>query len=75
MALRGLLSRLRKVEIHISQTLIESASSLVAEFGFLSSHDALALAIARDAQTLDIAALDRDFRKVDGIDLWDGRLT
>ena len=74
-ALRALLFRLHKVEIHISKSLIASASSLVAEFGFLSSHDALAVAIARDAQTFDIAALDRDFRNVDGIELWDGRLT
>jgi predicted nucleic acid-binding protein len=74
-ALDAFVAGFTNFEVQITRALIDSANLLVAEFGFLSSHDALAVAISRDLQISDIAALDRDFKKVDRIELWDGQLT
>jgi predicted nucleic acid-binding protein len=71
----GFLARFRKYEVRITKALMRAANHLVAHYGFLSSHDALAVAVSRDVGIADIAALDRDFKNVDGIELWDGLLT
>lgn len=38
------------------------------------SHDSLVVAVAFDLGVPDVAATDRDFRSVDGLELWDGLL-
>jgi predicted nucleic acid-binding protein len=73
-ALTRFLGRFGRYEVGITKPLIKIANSLVAQHGFLSSHDALCVAIAQDFRIPDIAALDRDFQKVPDIDLWDGHL-
>jgi predicted nucleic acid-binding protein len=52
---------------------MKSATAQVAEFN-LGSHDAIAVAISRSGVP-NVAALDRGFKKVDGIELRDGMLT
>ena len=52
---------------------MEAASDMVARFD-LNAHDGLVAALARDLGVSHIASLDRDFRRVDAIDLWDGLL-
>ena len=74
-ALAAFLSHFRRYEVRLSKPRMRSASDLVASYGFLSSHDALAVAISQEVGIADIAALDGDFKNVDGIELWDGILT
>jgi predicted nucleic acid-binding protein len=72
-ALQTFLSAFNRKEMPVTKDLMKSATGLVAEFN-LGSHDAIAIAISR-AGVRDVAALDRGFKNVDGIDLWDGLLT
>lgn len=72
-ALQIFLSAFNRKEVRVTKNLMKSATALVAEFN-LGSHDAIAIAISR-AGVPDIAALDRGFKNVDGIELWDGLLT
>ena len=72
-ALQTFLSAFNRREVRVTKTLMQRATAHVAEFN-LGSHDAIAIAISR-AGIPDVAALDRDFRKVYGIELWDGLLT
>jgi predicted nucleic acid-binding protein len=53
---------------------MRAAASLVATFN-LKAHDALVVAIAREIGVPHIVSFDRDFRRVDGIELWDGPLS
>lgn len=72
-ALQTFLSAFNRKEVRVTKNLIKSATDHVVEFN-LSSHDAIAIAISRTGVP-DVAALDRGFKKVDGIELWDGLLT
>ena len=72
-ALQTFLSAFNRREVRVTKDLMKSASGLVAEFN-LGSHDAIVIAISR-ARVGDVAALDRGFKSVDGIELWDGLLT
>jgi len=72
-ALQTFLSAFNRKEVRVTKQLMKSATLHVAEFN-LGSHDAIAIAISR-AGVPDIAALDRGFKNVDGIELWDGMLT
>jgi predicted nucleic acid-binding protein len=60
-------------EIAITKPLMSAASRLVAHHD-LSAHDALVLAVAQELSIPHIASFDRDFRRIDDIDLWDGLL-
>lgn len=70
-ALQTFLAAFNISQIRATVRIIATASRLVATFE-LSSHDAVVLAIAEDTKISDIAATDRDFRKADNIELWDG---
>jgi predicted nucleic acid-binding protein len=72
-ALQTFLSAFNRKEVRVTKSLMKSAAAHVAEFN-LGSHDAIAIAISRTG-VQDIAALDRGFKNVDGIELWDGLLT
>lgn len=72
-ALQTFLSAFNRREVRVTKNLIKSATAHVVEFN-LGSHDAIAIAISR-AGVPDVAALDRGFKKVNGIELWDGLLT
>ena len=72
-ALQTFLSAFNRREVRATKDLMKSASGLVAEFN-LGSHDAIVIAISR-TRVGDVAALDRGFKSVDGIELWDGLLT
>ena len=71
--LSELLASFRRRRIAITGRLMSAASRLVAVFN-LKAHDALVVAIAREIGIPDIASFDRDFRRVDEIELWDGPL-
>jgi predicted nucleic acid-binding protein len=73
--LLGFLARFRKYEVRITKARMRAANAVVARYGFISSHDALAVAIAHELGITDLAALDADFKNVNGIELWDGFLT
>ncbi len=60
-------------EIAITKPLMLAASRLVANYD-LSAHDALVVAVARELSVPHIASFDRDFRRLDGMELWDGLL-
>jgi predicted nucleic acid-binding protein len=72
-ALQTFLSAFNRKEVRITKDLMKSATAYVAEFN-LGSHDAIAVAISRTGIP-DVAAVDRGFKSVDGIELWDGLLT
>jgi predicted nucleic acid-binding protein len=72
-ALQTFLAALNRKEVSVTKNLIKRASSYVAEFN-LGSHDAISIAISRSGVP-NVAAIDRDFKRVDGIELWDGLLT
>jgi predicted nucleic acid-binding protein len=72
-ALQTFLSAFNRKEVRVTKQLMKSATTHVAEFN-LGSHDAVAIAISRTGVP-DVAALDRGFKNVDGIELWDGMLT
>jgi len=64
------LATFKRRRVLIGQRLLQLASKMAATYD-LSSHDALVVAISGSADIPDIAALDADFRSVDGIELWD----
>ena len=72
-ALDTFLSGFECREATITKGLMQAASDMVARFD-LNAHDALVAALARDLAISHIASLDRDFRRIDGIELWDGLL-
>jgi predicted nucleic acid-binding protein len=72
-ALQMFLSAFNRKEVRVTKSLMKNATALVAEFN-LGSHDAIAIAISRTGVP-DVAAIDRGFKNVDGIELWDGLLT
>jgi predicted nucleic acid-binding protein len=72
-ALHTFLAAFNRREVPVTKNLIKSASIYVAEYN-LGSHDAISIAISRSGVP-DVAAIDRDFKRVDGIELWDGLLT
>jgi predicted nucleic acid-binding protein len=71
--LNELLASFRRRRVAISGRLMSAASRLVAMLN-LKAHDALVVAIAHEIGVPDIASFDRDFRRVDGVELWDGLL-
>ena len=70
-ALNDLLTSFLRRRLAINRPLMRVASSLVATFN-LKAHDALVVAVAYALGVPHIASFDRDFRRVDGIELWDG---
>jgi predicted nucleic acid-binding protein len=72
-ALQTFLSAFDRKEVRVTKPLMKSATALVAEFN-LGSHSAIAIAICRTGVPA-LAALDRGFKNVEGIELWDGLLT
>jgi predicted nucleic acid-binding protein len=72
-ALRGFLASFDRYEVPISKNIMKAASGLVAQFN-LGSHDAAIVAVARSIHVPDLVALDKGFRRVDNIALWDGLL-
>ena len=73
-ALSDLLTSFLRRRVAINRPLMRAASRLVATFN-LKAHDALVVAVAQALHVPHIASFDRDFRRVDGIELWDGLLT
>ena len=72
-ALNDLLTSFLRRRVGINRPLMRVASRLVATFN-LKAHDALVVAVAHALGVPHIASFDRDFRRVDGIELWDGSL-
>lgn len=70
-ALNDLLTSFLRRRVAINRPLLRVASRLVATFN-LKAHDALVVAVAHALGVPHIASFDRDFRRVDGIELWDG---
>ena len=73
-ALNDLLTSFLRRRVAINRPLMRVASRLVATFN-LRAHDALVVAVAHALSVPHIASFDRDFRRVDGIELWDGTLS
>lgn len=73
-ALNDLLTSFLRRRVAIDRPLMRVASRLVATFN-LKAHDALVVAVAHALGVPHIASFDRDFRRVDGIELWDGSLS
>ncbi|MGH7813025.1 MAG: type II toxin-antitoxin system VapC family toxin [Candidatus Binataceae bacterium] len=71
--LEEFLAGFNKRRANISRSLLRKASVMAARYD-LQSHDALVVALARDIGVSDLAAIDRGFRVVDGLELWDGLL-
>jgi predicted nucleic acid-binding protein len=69
--LKKFLAGFNTMMIRMTPQIIQAALRLTAIFN-LKSHDALVAAIAQDTRISDIAATDKDFRKIDNIELWDG---
>jgi len=72
-ALNNFLAAFDRREIKITKRLMNAASELVARF-HLSAHDAIVIAVSIDTGITDIVAIDNGFKRVDGIELWDGLL-
>jgi predicted nucleic acid-binding protein len=72
-ALNDLLTSFLRRRFVISRRLMKAASVLVARFN-LSAHDALIVAVAHESRVPHLVTFDRDFRRVDWIELWDGLL-
>lgn len=72
-ALENFLAAFNQRQINISRALMRQASAMAARYD-LQSHDALVVALARDIGVANLAAIDRGFRVVDGLELWDGLL-
>jgi predicted nucleic acid-binding protein len=70
-ALDRFLAAFNRQQIALTRALARIASQAVAKYN-LGSHDAVVIAVSRYTHVAHIAALDRDFRRVDGIELWDG---
>jgi predicted nucleic acid-binding protein len=67
------LAQFPRTEIRLNQRVVSLAIELVGRFN-LQSYDAVHVASAFHAGCTDIASLDKDFRRVEGIDLWNNRL-
>jgi len=67
------LAQFPRTEIRLGRRVVSMAIELVGRFD-LQSYDAVHLASAFHAGCTDIASLDKDFRRVDGIRLWNNRL-
>ena len=70
--LHRFLAQFRRAEIRLSQRVVSLAIELVGRFD-LQSYDAVQVASTLDAGCADMASLDGDFRRVDGIHLWNNR--
>jgi len=57
----------------VTHRLLRLASTEVAKHN-LRSHDAAIIAILRDTGITDLVAIDKDFRRVGNLQLWDGQL-
>jgi predicted nucleic acid-binding protein len=68
-ALQDLLDAFGWFEIGVTPDVRVHALQLMAQFR-LDGHDATHLACAQAAGLTDLASFDRDFRRVDGLDLW-----
>jgi predicted nucleic acid-binding protein len=71
--LKDFLRLFRRYEVRIGVRLLDRALSLMERYN-LTSHDACVLAIAFYTDVLDVGSLDRKFRRVDGIQLWNNHL-
>jgi predicted nucleic acid-binding protein len=67
--LRVLLAQFGAVEIATDRAQLDLAVDLCAEYN-LRPHDALVVALGQLSEVGDLVSLDRDFRRVDGITLW-----
>ena len=59
--------------VDITRSLMRSGSAFAASYD-LNSHDALVVAILSDLGVPNLVAMDKDFRPVDPLELWDGLL-
>jgi predicted nucleic acid-binding protein len=73
LALDTFLAAFNRRRFHITRGLMQKASVMTATYD-LQSHDALVVALMRDLGVNSIAAIDRGFRTIDGLELWDGLL-
>jgi predicted nucleic acid-binding protein len=72
-SLQTFLAAFNTSQMRVSPRIIGTASSLVATYK-LQSHDAVVAAVAQEVGIRDIAATDHGFRRIEDIELWDGRL-
>jgi predicted nucleic acid-binding protein len=68
-----LLSQCDWAEIALTPAIRAAAIDLIAEYN-LNTHDAVHLASAREAGVVNLASLDRGYRRVDGLHLWNDRV-
>jgi predicted nucleic acid-binding protein len=71
--LEQFLAAFNRHRVNITQSLMQSASAFAASYD-LNSHDALIVAVLRDFSVSSLVAIDRDFRPVAPLQLWDGLL-
>ncbi|MEX0786140.1 MAG: type II toxin-antitoxin system VapC family toxin [Dehalococcoidia bacterium] len=71
--LADFLSRFNRYEVRLSATLQNNARRLMASYN-LRPMDACLVAGAFQTGVQHVASLDRDFRRVDDIDLWNGHV-
>jgi predicted nucleic acid-binding protein len=72
-SLEQFLASFNRHRVNITSSLMQSASDFAAYYE-LNSHDALVVAVLRDLGISNLAAIDRDFRPIDWLQLWDGLL-
>ena len=71
LALQTFLASYNTQRMVVTRRLLRLASTEVAKHN-LRSHDAAIIAILRDTGITDLVAIDKDFRRVDNLELWDG---
>ena len=71
--LENLLAQFEWHEVALTETIRRDATRLMAEYN-LRSYDAVYLASARAVGVADFASLDRGYRRVDGLQLWNDRI-
>jgi predicted nucleic acid-binding protein len=72
--LKDFLAMFRGYEIRIGARVLDEALRLMSLYN-LGSHDACMAAIAFRAGVPDLVSLDRKFRRVDGIQLWNNHIS
>ena len=69
--LENFLAAFNRKRVNITRALMRAVSAVAAKYG-LNSHDALVVALLQDLGLSHLAAIDDDFRSIDGLELWDG---